>query len=201
MNYEQFILAVKRHAGDDKAAARRAAEKTLEVFGELLSSTDQKALADALPEPLNEVVCARRPGQSYDIDEFYRRVDIEHDQSQGFQVEHAQAVLAALTELVDRETRIRLQKHLPEGFKPLLEPREIPEYDGSKHHDSRTEERKLSTGRPGSEHPLSEGKGDAQSDSVAASDNPHGDRKLSTGQAANEGHDLATGKPEPEPEE
>ena len=203
MNDEQFILAVQRHAGDDEEVARRAAHKTLEVFGELLTEPDQKTLAEALPDELAEAIRVRKPDESYEVDEFYRRVDIEHDQTTGFQVEHAQAVLAALADLVDRETRIRLQKHLPDGYGPLLEPREIPEYDGSKHHeDSRNESRKLSSGRPGSRQPLSEATSDAQSDSVVESDNPHGDRKLSSGsESPNEGHDLATGRPDPEPKE
>ena len=203
MTYEQFILAVQRHAGDDQQIARRAAHVTLEVFGELLSEADQGALADQLPDELAGDVGARPAEEAYALDEFYRRLDIEHDQSVGFQIEHAQAVLAALVDLIDRETRVRLQKHLPEQFQPLLEPREIPEHDGSKHHeDSRTESRKLSTGKPGSAHPLNEAEGDAQSDSVATSDNPHGDRKLSSGSdSPNEGHDLATGKPDPEPPE
>lgn len=202
MNYEQFILAVQRHAGDGEEVARRAAEKTLGVFGELLTESDQKALADELPDTLADAIQTRRAGESYNLDEFYRRIDIGHDQSAGFQVEHAQAVLAALADVLDRETRVRLQKHLPDEYKPLLEPREIPEYDGSQHHDSRTEARKLSTGKPGPEHPISEAESDAQSGSVVESENPHGDRKLSTGKSSpNEGHDLATGKPDPEPKE
>lgn len=203
MNYDQFILAIQRHAGDDEAVARRSAHVTLEVFGELLTDADQKALADTLPDSLSEEVRTRAPGETYDLDEFYRRIDIQHDQSVGFQVEHAQAVLAALVDLIDDETRVRLQNHLPEDYRPLLEPREIPDYDGSTHHDdSRTESRKLSTGKPGTNTPLSEAEGDAQSDSVVKSDNPKEDRKMSSASdSPNEGHDLATGKPDPEPSE
>ncbi|MFB6262802.1 MAG: DUF2267 domain-containing protein [Bradymonadaceae bacterium] len=201
MNDEQFRLAIQRHAGDGEDIARRSAEATLEVFGELLSAPDRRVLADALPESFGEYVGRGEPDQSYDLDEFYRRVDVEHDQSLGFQVEHAQAVLAAIAELLDRETRQRVRSRLPEAFRPLLDPREIPEFDGSVHHDSRSEERKLSSARPGSRHPISEAESDAHSESVVRSDNPHDDRKLSSSTSSpNEGHDLASGEPDPEPE-
>lgn len=201
MTYEQFILSVEHHAGDGEEIARHAARGTLELFGELLTGPDQKALAAELPGPLAEAVRRRKPGQNYGLEEFYDRIDVQTGQTKGFQIEHAQAVLATLGKLVDREIRVRLQKHLPEEFGPLLELREVPEYDGSKHHDSRSESRKLSTARDGSENRISEAS-EAQSGSVTASDNPHGDRKLSSREkSVNEGHDLATGKPDPEPEE
>ena len=202
MNQEQFLIAVQRHAGDGEDIARRAALNTLEVFGELLTGADQRDLADQLPEPFSDKIRSRKPGHSYDLEEFYSRVEVEHGQSKGFQVEHAQAVFAALADLLDRETRVRLQKHLPEAYGPLLERREIPEHDGSKHHDSRSESRKLSSARSGSEDRLSEGAGDIHSESVAASDHPHEDDKLSSRESPpNEGHDLATGKPDPEPKQ
>lgn len=201
MNYEQFILAVQHHAGDGEEVARRAASKTLEAFGELLTEPDQRALAEALPEPLAEAARRRQSGRSYDLEEFYSRVDVEPGQSRGFQLEHAQAVLATMADLLDRETLTRLRNHLPDEFGPLLEPREIPEHDGSKHRASRSESRKLSTAREGSEDRISEAS-DVQPDSVVATENPHADRKLSSREESiNEGHDLATGNPEREPSE
>lgn len=202
MNDEQFLIAIQRRAGDDEETARLAAEKTLEVFGELLTRPDREALAEALPEPFADTLETRKPGRSYGLDEFYERLEIRDGESTGFQLEHAQAVLAALADLMGKELRVRIQKHLPDAFQPLLEPRDIPEFDGSKHHDSRSESRKLSSARKGSEDRISEGAGDIHSDSVAANENPREDRKLSSKEGSvNEGHDLATGKPDPEPEE
>ena len=202
MQLREFLEAVRRRAGSTESDARVASKKTLEVFGELLTRADREAVAEQLPRSLANALQRGEPGRDFDLDTFYERVVVDDGAEQGFQLEHAQAVCAALAELVDAEVRKRLQAHLPEEFRELLQPREIPELEQKpRRQDIEQNARKLSTGRPGGSRPLNEAKGAGHSNSVAKSDNPRGGRKLSTSSGApNEGHDLATGSPPGEEE-
>ena len=196
MQMSQFISAVQKHSGSSEAVARRAAINTLEVFGQLLLKADQEAVAEQLPDELAEAIQRHKSDQTFELEEFYDRIDVKHEAGKSFQIEHAQAVLEAMAELMDKETRRRIIKHLPDEYGELVTPRDIKEVHGPEHHVTE-EGNKMSTGRPGSSHPLSEATSDAHTHSVARSDNPHGGRKLSTGhQSPNEGHDLATGRPD-----
>jgi uncharacterized protein (DUF2267 family) len=197
MQMERFLSAVQKHSGSSEEVARRASIDALEVFGQLLLKTDQKAVADELPDELADAIRRHQPGRTFGVEELYDRIEVKHDASKSFQIEHAQAVLEALGRLIDKETRRRIVKHLPEEIGELVTPRDIKEVHGPEHHVTEESGRKMSTGKPGSSHPLSEGTSDAHSNSVANADNPHGARKLSTGrQSPNEGHDLATGRPD-----
>lgn len=202
MELGAFLELVCRHAGSSQQDARRASKKTLEVFGELLTRADREATAEQLPRSLSNALRRGEPGQQFEIGEFYDRIVIEDDADQGFEVEHAQAVLVALGEMVDHETRKRLQAHLEEEYADLLEPKEIPEVDRRRRGDDIEETRStLSTGKPGSSRPLNEADGDGHPDSPANTDSPRESRKLSTGEGGpNEGHDLATGTPPGEDE-
>lgn len=203
MELGEFLEAVRRHAGSSQKDARKASKKTLEVFGELLTRADREALAEQLPRSLSNALQRGEPGREFEIDDFYERIVIEDDAEQGFQLEHAQAVLVALGELVDVETRKRLQAHLSDEYAELLEPRDVPEVERKRRAaDVEENGRKLSTGKPGSSRPLNEARGGGHTDSPAQTETPREDRKLSTGKGGpNEGHDLATGTPPGEDEE
>ena len=197
MDMQDFLASVQKHAGSSEKVARRAAIKTLEVFGQLLTRAEQRAVANQLPDELAEAVQRHNPGRDFDIDEFYNRIQIKHDAAKSFQMEHAQAVMETLANWVDYETRTRLTRHLPDAYGELLSPREIQEVHGPDRYVTRDKGRKLSSGKPGSKNPLNEATSDAHSNSVARSGNPYGERKLSTGKPSpNEGHDLATGRPD-----
>lgn len=202
MELGEFLEAVRRHAGSSQKDARQASKKTLEVFGELLTRGDREALVEQLPRSLANALQRGEPGLDFEIEEFYDRIVIEDEAEQGFQLEHAQAVLVALGELIDTETRKRLQAHLDDAYAELLEPREIPEIERKRRTDDNEENgRKLSTGKPGSSRPLNEARGGGHRNSPARTDSPREHRKLSSGKGGpNEGHDLATGKPPGEEE-
>lgn len=167
MQMSQFIQAICKHSGSSEKAARRAATKTLEVFGELLTDTDRKAVSRQLPSELADAIATGRSGREFGIDEFYERINVRKGAARGFQIEHAQAVCAALADALDYETRIRLQNHLSEEFARLLEPRDIPGVQNGSRRETSHSGRKLSTGRPGSTNPINEAGGIAHRNSVA----------------------------------
>lgn len=191
MDMQSFLATVQKYAGSAEAVAERAARKTLEVLGELLTHRDREVLARDLPDDLREPLFARSNGSGFDRDTFYEKVIVQENANRSFHLEHAQAVCTAVTETVDSETAQRVRTRLPDSIAELFEPRDIPTADRSRR-DVGAGSRKLSSGRPGSSRPISEADSKVgHRNSVVSRDNPHGNRKLSTGQGA---RDLASGK-------
>lgn len=193
MELDEVLETVRHRAGSTEKDALRASKQTLEVLGALLTRADREALADQLPRSLANALRRRDPGEDFGLDQFYEEVLVDEEGKKGFQIEHAQAVCAALAELVDGETNKRLKAHLPEEFQELLEPREIPEIrEKPRGHDIDKNGRKLSTGRPGSSRPLAEARGGGHAESLASRENPHAGRKLSSGAVSpNDGSDFS----------
>ncbi len=198
MEMQSFTTIVQKHSGSSDELAERAAESTVEVLGQLLIRSDQRALARQLPAPLADAVQRHRPNGTFELETFYDRIEVGEEVEGALQLEHAQAVCQALAETVDSEMRTRIVNHLPDGYEHLFDVREIPAARRRRQRKSSENSNKLSSGRPGSSKPLSEAQsGAAHSNSVVESENPRGDRKLSTGQGSpHEGRDLATGRPD-----
>ncbi len=198
MELSHFLEHVKKHAGTSEEVAREASDQTLEVLGELLTESTQHAVARELPDELAEALQRCRPDGDFGLEEFYERIQLREEPPGGYNVEHAQAVCMGMSETLDDETRTRLQNSVPDEYRELFEPREIDEIQRAERHGSReADDRKLSSGRPGSSRPLSEAKGSAHSDSVVNADEPRASRKLASSHGSpHEGRDLSTGRPD-----
>jgi uncharacterized protein (DUF2267 family) len=178
---ETLLLARVRELtglGDD-ASARRAVQAVTSVLLEQLGAHDRSWLGGLLPQTAPTSATIHRPVA--ELSEFYARVASREGAEPGFALEHAQSVCVAIGERLDDGARRHLTNLLPDALVPLFAGRErtqAPPHMSREHAHARTT---LSAGRSTSQHPLSEaGPSDAQSESVARSDNPHADTKLSS---------------------
>ena len=114
----------------------------------------------------------------------------------GVAVELTRAVLQTTAEALRGEVVARVRLELPADFGALLE---RPQEGAARGVHLVPERRTLAEGRPGSSRPLYSARADrVQSQSVAATDNPHGDDKLSSARGLTqerEAETLAEGRP------
>jgi uncharacterized protein (DUF2267 family) len=180
VGHEAFLDRVVRRGGfRSPAEAGVAVRAVLTVLGEALRAADAEAVAAELPRELRDAIRARTPGAALTAGDFYDRVAAGEATPGGFAREHTGVVLGALAEELSRYALGRLAAGLPAGMAALLERRSIAPAPPPAHHaHARTT---LASGRPGSQHPLSEAHPDrAQGESVARAANPHEDTKLSS---------------------
>jgi uncharacterized protein (DUF2267 family) len=165
----------ERIGGASEKQAQAALVAVLEALGAKLPCDDANVVAGALPEQLRAHLA--QPSQpDMSLEEMIALVREREHVPQGFALEHAQAVCAAIAAALDEQGRAQLRIHVwPELTRPSLRdlPIRVPQRVGHK----------LSDGRMGSEHPIAEASGfdHVQSHSVVREDNPHGARKLSSG--------------------
>jgi uncharacterized protein (DUF2267 family) len=207
MNRDQLIHLVSDYAGlrGDVEWAEKAITATVQALAASLDAEGKSHFADSLPSPFGSVV-QNTPTKSSKItpEVLYKRVaDSEHT-PMGFAMEHAQSTCCALAELMEHQTIELLEKHGAEGVADLLVPRSevrppTPPPFHRRHPEPPNGRRTLSSGRPGSRHPLADDDtAGAQTHSVAREQNPRGDTKISstTGGAAEREHrTLSEGKP------
>lgn len=177
------------------------AKATLATLGERLPDEESRTLAELLPDRMGMALRVRKQPSSFDLAEFFDRVRQREGTSLGFAREHAQVVCRVVGEVLSEDALRAFDRVLPEPFAELFHPpasdEEPAEYGLAKvaqHHHS------LATGRPGSQHPLSESRPErAHTHSVAREANPHVDTKLSsaTGMTQERAEEsLATAKPD-----
>jgi uncharacterized protein (DUF2267 family) len=186
MSYEHFIEQIQERSGfAGPAEAARAVDATLSALRERLVDDEAGALAQALPEPMAQILRRGAYDCDFGLDELYRRAGEREGVPLGFATEHTQVVCQVLAETIGAELLRRLQQHLPGDLAALLTSRpplaEPPEPERRPREIAPGAGATLAEGRPGSRHPLSEAHPDkAQQHSVARSADPHGDTKLSS---------------------
>ncbi len=162
MHDELFLEKIReRGALTSPEQARAVAEATLEAVGELLVDRDRLRLAQALPTPFGEALRRGAPGQDFDLEDFYRRVQRREGVAPGFGVEHAQAVCLAIAAALGEELTVYLVRRLPDEFAPLFSRRRFePTAPPDAHHTAPQVAAgfgsTLSTGRFGSRDPVAE---------------------------------------------
>lgn len=178
------------------------AEATLETLAAGLPSADRGRLWAVLPDALVERLRGADHVPMVRAEDLYDAVAAHERVGDGFAIEHAQAVMEALSERLPAEDRAILCRHLPDDVAELLRPR--AEHGAGPHahahpHRAAGESHTLSHGRAGSRQPLSEGEPKAgQLGSVARWDGSRSERTLADyqGEQADADHEtLATGKP------
>jgi uncharacterized protein (DUF2267 family) len=185
---EDLLERLARRGLEDAELAARALRATLAVLGERLVDDEATALVEVLPPELGRLV----ENVEYDTDfssaELYHRVARRERTTDARAKEVAEIVIAALGESMDDDHQVRLARALPDGISDLLlgrpeRPRGEPPPYGTGTSTRRREKtsRTLATGRPGSEHPLSEAPPPSgHAHSVARNPVPHSDTNLST---------------------
>lgn len=181
MDYQRLLEEVQTRAAlADREAAERAVLATVESLGERLLPLDAAAVASEIPLPLADALRRRLNPGEFGLPELYQRVASREGVPLNFAREHAIAVCLELGRWLDRDANFHLRERLPDDFAELLRPPPSP-WELANARIRGRNGRTLAEGRPGSEHPLSEGRADrAQSQSVARSENPHAETKLSS---------------------
>jgi uncharacterized protein (DUF2267 family) len=191
---EELIGRVVLHGGLTEEQAHATVVAVLGALRRQLGRTEAEALADELPADLAEPL---RHGQYAGGDATADVAAAEHV-AHGVALEHVATVCRALAESLPEALTERLRRALPPATAALFAPSPPatspePRPHATPHRDT------LAQGRAGSRHPLSEAQpSGAQSESVVASDNPHGDTKLSSSHGLTqerERESLATGHP------
>lgn len=182
MTDDAFVAEAAERSGAAILVARQATLATLDTLGERLSAGDAAALAEILPGELRRFVCRRENPGDFDIDDLYDRVAQRTGLPPGQARELSQVVLRLVGDRLSGDACARLSLHLPAPWRALLERSPTAAAAGAlSRHVLPGTGHTLATGRPGSQHPLSQAHPDrAQQESVARSDNPHGEDKLSS---------------------
>lgn len=197
MDTHELYDTIARNGLADPSAAERAARATLGAFAERLTVDETHALAGALPGDLGALVDATPYDGDFDAAELYERVRRREKTDAGTAREHAQIVLAAVAEHLPEDVLVRLRRHVGDlgallggGREPAIDPEDVHGYHAG-------HGRTLASGRPGSRHPVAESAPHtAQSQSVAANDDPHAETKLSSARGLTQerfGETLASG--------
>lgn len=183
MDEQTFVTRVTELVGfSDVKQAERAIRATLATLGGQLPARERNALAEALPASYRASL-GEDGYRALDRGEFYQLVGLREGVSLGFAREHAQVVCRVLSEQLPRDLCATISQLLPESVADLfLRPSSTPPpappphgvpHGGERHHT-------LATGKPGSQHPISEAKPPGAHSHSVGEQNPHGDTKLSS---------------------
>lgn len=175
--HERFTRAVHERTGLDLQQAALAVTTTFEAIGRALAPTAVDSIAGLLPGPFAEPL--RRGAASPGVGDVLVDLAVEEHVSLGVAKEHVQVVLEQLAAELDESTRARLASLLPDELAGWLVPWQPPPERHVRAPIGR--ERTLASGRPGSEHPLSEaGPDHGQHDSLAMTPDPYAETRLSS---------------------
>lgn len=122
MNYDEFVGHVQNRArvatsGD----AVRATRATLETLSERLVGGEAKDLAAQLPQEIGVFLKAEEPGESFGLQEFYRRVSEKESVDLPDAVHHARSVFSVLREAVSSGELSDVRAQLPDQYAELFE--------------------------------------------------------------------------------
>lgn len=186
--------------GLKRDAAANLTSAVIRVLADQLPAHDRAKFIDELPTGVARPALgpAQAPCESTAL--FYQRVGAVAGLPAARAIEVSEVVCAALVDTLRPETRVWLAARLPPALDVMLSPRDLP----SRPPEAPRAQRRyptLAEGHPGSTHPLGTARADqAQRDSIARSENPHGNTKLasSPGQSQSREHQtLAEANPRP----
>lgn len=120
MDYDRFLHAVQRDAGIDRRQAELATQATLETLGERIARGEARDLAARLPPELAPWVATDTEAQSFDVNEFVRRVARRENVDEQSAFVHARAVLIALWQAVGSDEMSDVEAELSMDYDPLL---------------------------------------------------------------------------------
>jgi uncharacterized protein (DUF2267 family) len=120
MDYTQFLHAVERAAGIDRAQAVRATQATLETLSERIGRNEALDLITKLPSELSGWIDTSDHTERFEVDEFIRRVAEREGVDEATALDHARAVFAALYQAVGAEEMTDIEAELSMDYDRLL---------------------------------------------------------------------------------
>lgn len=121
MRYDQIVGQVQNRARlASEGEAVRAIQATLETLGERLYGGEAHNLASQLPRELGQFLEEPAINESFDLDEFFRRVSLREGVDLPQSVFHARAVIQVLREAVSPGALDKLLDQLPEEYDRLF---------------------------------------------------------------------------------
>jgi uncharacterized protein (DUF2267 family) len=120
MKSHEFIAAVKRAADlSSSEDAERAAVATLQTLGERLAGGEPFDLASQLPAELAEALPVIGPGETFGLEEFYRRVAVREGTDRETARRHARAVMSVLRQAISSGEWDDILAQLPKEYNEL----------------------------------------------------------------------------------
>jgi uncharacterized protein (DUF2267 family) len=203
-----LIDEIQQHTGEpDRLEAERIALHVLRAVRPMLRVDERRVLAAHLPPSLARALAGASVEIDDSVEQFYRRVAVDSNVPLPRAREQGRIVCALLAQRLSPDERASLVRDMPPEIAVLFTTPPGGALDRGSHEEARPSPPRtagvtghtLSTGRPGSRHPLSEARLDrTQSHSVAREPNPHGDSKLSSAEGLTQEQlheSLANGHP------
>ena len=125
MKYDAFIGAVARRAGIPEEKAVALTHACLQTLAERITGGEARDLAAELPKELREQVRKSRAAESFNLDEFHRRVGDRSGMDAATVRNASPAVLATLREAVSTGEFKDMASQLSRDFRQLIEPRPV----------------------------------------------------------------------------
>lgn len=124
MQYQEFVGKVQNQARlGTEGAAVRAMKATLQTLATRLHGGEAKELAAQLPEGIGHFLAEHdEPSESFNLDEFYQRVQENEGVDLPDAVFHARVVMQVLEEAASGGEMKDVKAQLPPEFEDLFEP-------------------------------------------------------------------------------
>jgi uncharacterized protein (DUF2267 family) len=120
IDYDAIIEFVERAAGVDRERAERALRATLQTLAERISGGEARQLAAQLPPELSPWLNSATRAESFQVDEFLRRIATREEVDLPTAERDARIVLAALARAVSPRELHDVASELSKSFAPLL---------------------------------------------------------------------------------
>ncbi len=122
MRFEQFVGQVQNRARlGSEGEALRAIHATLETLGERLYGGEAHNLAAQLPQEIGQYLEQAVVNESFDLDEFFKRVALREGIDLPDSVYHARVVIDMLKEAVSPGIIAKVLDQLPDEYDRLFE--------------------------------------------------------------------------------
>jgi uncharacterized protein (DUF2267 family) len=122
MNYDRFLSLIQREAAVDRQVAEAAARVTLETLAERLMAGNARKLARQLPPELTEWLSPKHRRETFEVDEFLRRIGEREGVDVKTADKHARAVFYALSRALSADEFTQLLSELPKSYWELVGP-------------------------------------------------------------------------------
>lgn len=122
MEYKEFVGEVQHRAGlATEGEAVRAIRATLNTLAERLFGNEPENLAAQLPREIGHYVREIEKNESFDAEEFFRRVAEREELDLPLSMHHAKAVISVLEQAVSKGEMDDVRAQLPDDYARVFE--------------------------------------------------------------------------------